>query len=163
MQKTNLKSIPGKVLTAKKLFVLDTNVLVHDPRSLFKFKEHDIYISIYTLEELDKNKRGMSEVARNARQASRFLDSIVKDYQGSIPIFFRHAFQLEDLKIKTPTWATPTIIFLEQGREVFGHQGYMSPKEFYKALGFFKTKVFLYDNSLSCDSSVCKANFPFFK
>ncbi len=84
MQNANIKPIPGKVLTAKKLFVLDTNVLVHDPRSLFKFKEHDIYISIYTLEELDRNKRGMSEVARNARQASRFLDSIVKDYQGNI-------------------------------------------------------------------------------
>ena len=68
----------------------------------------------------------------------KFKSLVVKDYQGSIPIFFRHAFQLEDLKIETPTWATPTIIFLEQGREVFGYQGYMSPEEFYKALGFFK-------------------------
>ena len=60
-----------------KLFVLDTNVLMHDPTSLFRFEENDIYIPIVTLEELDDNKKGMSEVARNARQASRTLDEIV--------------------------------------------------------------------------------------
>jgi len=60
-----------------KLFVLDTNVLMHDPTSLFRFEEHDIYIPMATLEELDNNKKGVSEVARNARQASRFLDEIV--------------------------------------------------------------------------------------
>ena len=60
-----------------KLFVLDTNVLMHDPTSLFRFEEHDIYLPMVTLEELDSNKKGMSEVARNARQASRFLDEIV--------------------------------------------------------------------------------------
>jgi PhoH-like ATPase len=60
-----------------KLFVLDTNVLMHDPTSLFRFEEHDIYIPMATLEELDGNKKGVSEVARNARQASRFLDEIV--------------------------------------------------------------------------------------
>ena len=68
----------------------------------------------------------------------KFKSLVLKDYQGSIPIFFRHAFPLEDLNIETPTWATPTIIFLEEGKEVFGHQGYMSSEEFYKALGFFK-------------------------
>ena len=57
-----------------KLFVLDTNVLMHDPTSLFRFEEHDIYLPIVTLEELDNNKKGMAEVARNARQAARFLD-----------------------------------------------------------------------------------------
>ena len=60
-----------------KLFVLDTNVLMHDPTSLFRFEEHDVYLPIITLEELDNNKKGMTEVARNARQASRFLDDIV--------------------------------------------------------------------------------------
>lgn len=60
-----------------KLFVLDSNVLMHDPTSLFRFQEHDIYITMVTLEELDNNKKGMSEVARNARQTSRFLDEIV--------------------------------------------------------------------------------------
>jgi PhoH-like ATPase len=60
-----------------KLFVLDSNVLMHDPTSLFHFQEHDIYIPMVTLEELDDNKKGMSEVARNARQTSRFLDMII--------------------------------------------------------------------------------------
>src|ERR1700687_2421646 len=61
-----------------KLFVLDTNVLMHDPTSLFRFEEHDIYLPMVTLEELDANKKGMSEVARNARQASRFLDELLR-------------------------------------------------------------------------------------
>jgi PhoH-like ATPase len=60
-----------------KLFVLDTNVLMHDPTSLFRFQEHDIYLPMATLEELDANKKGMSEVARNARQVSRFLDELL--------------------------------------------------------------------------------------
>ena len=60
-----------------KLFVLDTNVLMHDPTSLFRFEEHDVYLPMVTLEELDANKKGMSEVARNARQASRFLDELL--------------------------------------------------------------------------------------
>jgi PhoH-like ATPase len=67
-----------------KLFVLDTNVLMHDPTSLFRFQEHDIYIPMATLEELDGNKKGMSEVSRNARQASRFLDEIVSATEHDI-------------------------------------------------------------------------------
>ncbi len=60
-----------------KLFVLDTNVLMHDPSSLFRFEEHDIHLPMVTLEELDNNKKGLTEVARNARQASRYLEEIV--------------------------------------------------------------------------------------
>jgi PhoH-like ATPase len=67
-----------------KLFVLDTNVLMHDPTSLFRFEEHDVFLPIMTLEELDNNKKGISEVARNARQASRFLDEIVSAHKGAI-------------------------------------------------------------------------------
>ncbi|HET7061759.1 MAG TPA: PhoH family protein [Nitrosospira sp.] len=66
-----------RLRAATKLFVLDSNVLMHDPTSLFRFQEHDVYIPMVTLEELDHNKKGMSEVARNARQTSRFLDEIV--------------------------------------------------------------------------------------
>jgi PhoH-like ATPase len=65
--------------TDTKLFVLDTNVLLHDPTSLFRFEEHDICLPMFVLEELDNKKKGMTEVARNARQASRFLDEIVSD------------------------------------------------------------------------------------
>jgi PhoH-like ATPase len=57
--------------------VLDTNVLMHDPTSLFRFEEHDVFLPMVVLEELDDHKKGMSEVSRNARQASRFLDEIV--------------------------------------------------------------------------------------
>lgn len=65
------------VAQKKKLFVLDTNVLMHDPSSLFRFEEHDVYLPMMVLEELDNNKKGLSEVARNARQATRFLDELV--------------------------------------------------------------------------------------
>ncbi len=56
--------------------MLDTNVLMHDPSSLFRFAEHDVFLPMVTLEELDNHKKGMSEVARNARQVSRSLDSL---------------------------------------------------------------------------------------
>ncbi|HSV78602.1 MAG TPA: PhoH family protein [Ramlibacter sp.] len=59
-----------------KLFVLDTNVLMHDPMSLFRFEEHDIFLPMVVLEELDGHKKGTTEVARNARQASRSLDAL---------------------------------------------------------------------------------------
>src|SRR6266545_3721927 len=67
-----------------KLFVLDTNVLMHDPTSLFRFEEHDVFIPMAILEELDNNKKGMTEVARNARQASRYLDEMVSGADASI-------------------------------------------------------------------------------
>ncbi len=73
------KAPPSKRSTDTKLFVLDTNVLMHDPTSLFRFEEHDIYLPMFVLEELDNNKKGMTEVARNARQASRSLDGLVSE------------------------------------------------------------------------------------
>lgn len=72
-----------------KLFVLDTNVLMHDPTSLFRFEEHDIFIPIMTLEELDNHKRGMTEISRNVRQASRSLDDMLAkadDIEAGIPL-----------------------------------------------------------------------------
>lgn len=62
-----------------KLFILDTNVLMHDPMALFNFEEHNIFLPITVLEELDANKKGMTEVARNAREANRLIDEIVAD------------------------------------------------------------------------------------
>ena len=80
------KSAAGvsRIRPQTKLFVIDTNVLMHDPTCLFRFQEHDVYIPMATLEELDHNKKGMSEVARNARQASRFLDEIVSGAEQDI-------------------------------------------------------------------------------
>ncbi len=66
-----------------------------------------------------------------------FKSETLNDYSGSIPVAFRLASQLNQLKIHSPTWATPTIIFLQDGEEIFGHQGLMSSKEFYQALGYF--------------------------
>jgi len=70
--------------SSTKLFVLDTNVLMHDPTSLFRFEEHDIFLPMATIEELDANKKGMSEVARNARQVSRFLDGLLNQNEADI-------------------------------------------------------------------------------
>jgi PhoH-like ATPase len=64
-----------------KLFVLDTNVLMHDPMCLYRFEEHDVFLPMIVLEELDSNKKGMTEVARNARQTSRSLDALVAHHQ----------------------------------------------------------------------------------
>ena len=59
--------------------MLDTNVLMHDPSALFRFEEHDVYLPMITLEELDNHKKGMTEVARNARQVSRDLDNLATE------------------------------------------------------------------------------------
>ncbi len=77
----NAAPIKAKIIKKKssglaKLFVLDTNVLMHDPMCLFRFEEHDIYLPMIVLEELDSHKKGMTEVARNARQTSRSLDAL---------------------------------------------------------------------------------------
>ena len=67
-----------------KLFVLDTNVLMHDPMCLFRFEEHDIFLPMIVLEELDSHKKGMTEVARNARQTSRLLDALAATHGADI-------------------------------------------------------------------------------
>ncbi|MFL6655809.1 MAG: PhoH family protein [Sulfurifustis sp.] len=68
----------------RKIFVLDTNVLIHDPTAILRFQEHDVYLPIVVLEELDHAKVGMSEVARNVRQVSRYLDDLVQKANGDI-------------------------------------------------------------------------------
>jgi PhoH-like ATPase len=75
----------------KKLFVLDTNVLMHDPTAIFRFAEHDIFLPMVVLEELDRSKKGSSEVARNSRQVSRFLDELMssaskQDIDSGLPL-----------------------------------------------------------------------------
>ena len=62
----------------KRVYVLDTNVLMHDPTALFKFEEHDVYLPMQVIEELDNGKKGMSESSRNARQVSRFIDELIE-------------------------------------------------------------------------------------
>ena len=80
--RSNDKNRRSSVDAKLRLFVLDTNVLMHDPSSLFRFEEHDVYLPMTTLEELDNHKKGMSEVARNARMVSRSLDGLIDDTSG---------------------------------------------------------------------------------
>jgi PhoH-like ATPase len=64
----------------KRIYVLDTNVLMHDPTALFKFEEHDVYLPMQVIEELDNAKKGTSEASRNARQVSRFLNELIETH-----------------------------------------------------------------------------------
>ena len=79
-----IRKAPATTNPDAKLFVLDTNVLMHDPTSLFRLEEHDVYLPMFVLEELDNNKKGMTEVARNARQTSRFLDTLISEHAQNI-------------------------------------------------------------------------------
>ena len=63
----------------KKNFVLDTNVLLHDPQALFAFEEHTVVVPIYVIEEVDTFKRDLSELGRSARQIARLLDNLRKE------------------------------------------------------------------------------------
>ncbi|HSE11670.1 MAG TPA: PhoH family protein [Rudaea sp.] len=66
----------------KRIYVLDTNVLMHDPTALFRFEEHDVFLPMTVLEELDAAKKGTSEVSRNARQVSRFINELIEHGDG---------------------------------------------------------------------------------
>lgn len=75
----------------QRLFVLDTNVLMHDPSSIFRFDEHDLFLPMVVLEELDNHKKGLTETARNVRQVSRMLDELLtgksqRDIEAGIPL-----------------------------------------------------------------------------
>ena len=63
---------------------------------------------------------------------------VTDDYKGTIPLSYRTSDQLHGLKINSPTWATPSLIFMENGKEVFSYQGYINQKDFYQLLGKFK-------------------------
>jgi PhoH-like ATPase len=91
--------VASKAKAKPKLFVLDTNVLLHDPTCLKRFQEHDLFIPIFVLEEMDAHKKGMSEVSRNARQASRMLDDIVNANGGDL----KEGFSLEAASGKAAT------------------------------------------------------------
>jgi PhoH-like ATPase len=65
-------------MDAKKRFVLDTNVLLHDPRAFYKFADNEVVVPITVIEEIDKFKRDQSEIGRNARTVSRYIDELRK-------------------------------------------------------------------------------------
>ena len=89
----------------------------------------------------------------------KFKAAVANDYKGTIPMTFRHADQLNGLTIKSATWATPTILFLEDGVEVYSRQGYMDAELFYKALGAFKlgdSEAYKVAFNAKTDSPYCK-------
>ena len=67
----------------KRLYILDTNVLMHDPTSLFRFEEHDVFLPMMVLEELDAAKKGLTEVSRNVRQVSRFIGDLMNSQDAA--------------------------------------------------------------------------------
>ena len=84
---------------------------------------------------------------------------VTNEYKGSIPLTYRTSDQLHGLKIKSPTWATPSLIFLNNGKEVFAHQGYIESKDFYQLLGKFKlgnTEAYDVAFNKGTDSRFCK-------
>ncbi|NVK26304.1 MAG: peptide-methionine (S)-S-oxide reductase MsrA [Gammaproteobacteria bacterium] len=89
----------------------------------------------------------------------KFKQDVANDYKGSIPMVFREASQLHELKITSPTWATPTILFMNNGVEQFGIQGYVNATDFYKALGYFKlgeSEAFNVAFAKGTDARFCK-------
>ena len=90
---------------------------------------------------------------------NKLKENVTNEYKGSIPLSYRTSDQLHGLKIKSPTWATPSILFIENGIEVFGYQGYLSPKEFYQLLGKFKlgdTEAYEVAFNKGTDARFCK-------
>ena len=89
----------------------------------------------------------------------KLRQDVLNDYQGSVEIFYRKPDELDEVELKTPTWATPTIYFLENGQEVWSHQGYLSNEKFYKSLGRFKlgkTKAYNVAFNKGTDPTYCK-------
>src|SRR5579872_5526309 len=69
---------------SRKTFIIDTNVLVHDPASITKFKQNDVVIPLAVLEELDGLKRHSDEVGKNAREVIRYIDSLKAEKTGDL-------------------------------------------------------------------------------
>lgn len=89
----------------------------------------------------------------------KLRQDVLNDYQGSVELFFRKSDELDGLDLKTPSWATPTIFFLENGKEVSSHQGYLSKEKFYTSLGKFKlgkTEAYNVAFNQGTDPTYCK-------
>jgi len=98
----------------RKIFVLDTNVLLHDPRAIFSFEDNDVVIPIYVVEEVDTFKKDLSELGRNARQVSRYLDKL-RD-EGSLAM----GVKLDRggvLRVATTHLALPEEVSMDRGQD----------------------------------------------
>ena len=108
---------------------------------------------------LQKGKQIVVIESESCPYCVKFRENVLSGYQGTIPLSFRTASQLNGLKVKTETWATPTVLFLENGKEVYGKKGYMEAETFYKILGLFKlgeTEAFSVAFSQGTDARYCE-------
>ena len=118
--------------------------LVKNPNGYCPIHATGIRFNAEKIAEVDNSSllEGKNIVVIEAEDYCPYCEKFKKDvadvYQGTIPLTFRLATELKGLDIKTPTWSTPTILFLEEGKEVFANQGYMTSEVFYQALGAFK-------------------------
>jgi len=87
---------------------------------------------------LQKGKQIVVIESESCPYCEKFRENVLSSYKGTIPLSFRTASELNGLNVKTETWATPTVLFLENGKEVYGKKGYMEAETFYKILGLFK-------------------------
>ena len=98
--------------------------------------------------------------SKNCPYCQKFKKDVLSKYRGSLPLRVAKAYELKDFKIKSKLNATPTILFINNAKEVYSHKGYMSKKEFYKALGTFKlgkdSKVYKVAFNKGTDARFCK-------
>ena len=107
---------------------LSTGIVFNDEEKIFEDNEY-----------LLKGKQILVLDSQNyCPYCEKFKDDVTNSYKGSIPLSYRTSDQLHGLEIKSPTWATPSLIFLENGKEIFSYQGYINQKDFYQLLGKFK-------------------------
>ena len=107
---------------------LSTGIVFNDEEKIFEDNEY-----------LQTGKQILVLDSQNyCPYCEKFKDDVTNSYKGSIPLSYRTSDQLHGLEIKSPTWATPSLIFLENGKEIFSYQGYINQKDFYQLLGKFK-------------------------
>lgn len=128
---------------------LSTGVVFEDQNNQLEINNNDLYAG----------KHILVIESEFCPYCKKLREDVLDSYKGSIPLSYRKANQLEGLKISTPLWATPTIIFLENGKEILSNQGYLTKIEFYRALGFFKlgnSEAFNVAFNEGTDSRYCK-------
>ena len=128
---------------------LSTGVVFEDQNNQLEINNNDLYAG----------KHILVIESEFCPYCKKLREDVLDSYKGSIPLSYRKANQLEGLKISTPLWATPTIIFLENGKEILSNQGYLTKIEFYRSLGFFKlgnSEAFNVAFNEGTDSRYCK-------
>ena len=128
----------------------------HSTGVAFKRQERSEEINNSLLQE---GKQIVIIESKSCPYCLKFRENVLSGYRGTIPLSFRKASELNGLEIKIETWATPTVLFLENGKEVYGKKGYMESETFYKILGLFKfgeTEAYSVAFNQGTDARYCK-------